>query len=192
MFRWGFRTWSLNQISGSNSITPHWCPLPLWPRPNLMLTSLYWSRIGAITSSQCLPHCSAGSTARRWYCGWSVLIDGSGTPAPNELLVNLAAVYQNMRLKYLVWGIVLLLCPLIGECSNCRSPWIAQTSLLINYFASDYFVEFDIPFGMSPCNQVKCRDLTLITQRCGNFDNLSIPCGGPCSPGSDTSENTTQ
>lgn len=62
-------------------------------------------------------------------------------------------------------------------------PGLSNIPLINPFSLKDYFVEFDIPFGMSPCKLgQECREFDIDNTASGNFDNLSIPCvGGPCS-----------
>lgn len=62
-------------------------------------------------------------------------------------------------------------------------PGLSNTPLINPFSFKDYFVRFDIPFGMSPCEVSKeCREFDIDNTASGNFEDLSIPCvGGPCS-----------
>lgn len=62
-------------------------------------------------------------------------------------------------------------------------PGLSNIPLINPFSLKDYFVPFDIPFGMSPCKVDKeCREFDIDNTASGNFSNLSIPCvGGPCS-----------
>lgn len=62
-------------------------------------------------------------------------------------------------------------------------PGLSNAPLINPFSLKDYFVPFDIPFGMSPCDVSKeCREFDINNTASGNFENLSIPCvGGPCS-----------
>jgi len=62
-------------------------------------------------------------------------------------------------------------------------PGLSNLPLINPFSLKDYFVPFDIPFGMSPCKVTKeCREFDIDNTASGNFDDLSIPCvGGPCS-----------
>jgi len=141
------------------------------------ITDSWFGAIVNVSANSC-----AGSTARRWYCGWSVLIEALA-PLLQELLVNLAAVYQNMRSpKYLVWGCKLQQSTNWANAQIAEIPGLSNIHLINRFSLKDYFVEFDIPFGMSPCRP-NWRSVAgcVITQRQGYWQ-LSIPCvGGPCS-----------
>lgn len=54
---------------------------------------------------------------------------------------------------------------------------------IVNLPGLDYFVPFDIPFGMSLCRSLQdCREFNIDNTASGNWENRSIPCvGGPCS-----------
>lgn len=62
-------------------------------------------------------------------------------------------------------------------------PGLSSIPLINPFSLKDYFVPFDIPFGMSPCKVSKeCREFNIDNTASGNWKNLSIPCiGGPCS-----------
>jgi hypothetical protein len=62
-------------------------------------------------------------------------------------------------------------------------PGLSSIPLINPFSLKDYFVPFDIPFGMSPCKVSKeCREFNIDNTASGNWRNLSIPCvGGPCS-----------
>lgn len=62
-------------------------------------------------------------------------------------------------------------------------PGLSNAPLINPFSFKDYFVQYDIPFGMSPCELGKeCREFDIDNTASGNFDNLSLPCiGGPCS-----------
>lgn len=62
-------------------------------------------------------------------------------------------------------------------------PGLSKTPLINPLSFKDYFVPFDIPFGMSPCLGLQdCREFDIDNTASGNWENRSIPCiGGPCS-----------
>ncbi len=62
-------------------------------------------------------------------------------------------------------------------------PGLSSLPLINPFSLKDYFVPFDIPFGMSPCKVSKeCREFNIDNTASGNWKNLSIPCiGGSCS-----------
>lgn len=62
-------------------------------------------------------------------------------------------------------------------------PGLSNTPLIAPLSLMDYFVPFDIPFGMSPCRGSQdCREFDIDNTASGNWENMSIPCeGGPCS-----------
>jgi hypothetical protein len=61
-------------------------------------------------------------------------------------------------------------------------PGLSQIPLINPFSLKDYFVPFDIGFGMSPCNLgAECREFDIDNTASGNWENMSIPCeGGPC------------
>ncbi len=62
-------------------------------------------------------------------------------------------------------------------------PGLSSLPLINPFSFKDYFVPFDIPFGMSPCKVgEECREFNIDNTASGNWKNLSIPCiGKPCS-----------
>lgn len=62
-------------------------------------------------------------------------------------------------------------------------PGLSSVPLIDPFSLKDYFIPFDIPFGMSPCKVGKeCREFNIDNTASGNWNNLSISCvGAPCS-----------
>lgn len=62
-------------------------------------------------------------------------------------------------------------------------PGLPNVPLINPFLFKDYFVPFDIPFGMSRCNISKeCREFNIDNTASGNWENMSIPCvRGTCS-----------
>ena len=58
-------------------------------------------------------------------------------------------------------------------------PGLDHIPLINPLTLMDYFVPFDIGFGMSPCNLgPDCHERNIDNTASGNLDNLSIPCTG--------------
>ena len=62
-------------------------------------------------------------------------------------------------------------------------PGLSSVPLIDPFSLKDYFIPFDIPFGMSPCKVGKeCREFNIDNTASGNWNNSSISCvGAPCS-----------
>ncbi len=62
-------------------------------------------------------------------------------------------------------------------------PGLSSVPLIDPFSLKDYFIPFDIPFGMSPCKVGKeCREFDIDNTASGNWNNSSISCvGAPCS-----------
>ena len=62
-------------------------------------------------------------------------------------------------------------------------PGLSSVPLIDPLSLKDYFIPFDIPFGMSPCKVGKeCREFNIDNTASGNWNNSSISCvGAPCS-----------
>jgi murein DD-endopeptidase MepM/ murein hydrolase activator NlpD len=58
-------------------------------------------------------------------------------------------------------------------------PGLDQFPLINPLSIKDWFVPFDIGYGMSPCNLGKeCREFNIDNTASGNLKNMSIPCKG--------------
>lgn len=70
-----------------------------------------------------------------------------------------------------------------AQAQIAQIPGLSQIPLINPLSLKDYFVPFDIPFGMSPCKLGgECREFNIDNTASGNWKNMSIPCtGGPCS-----------
>lgn len=110
--------------------------------------------------------------------GGSVLIEAI-SPLITEPISYLGSDLANYAISQIpgLRALALQQFPGWADTQIAEVPGLSNVPLINSLLLKDYFVPFDIPFGMSPCNlSQECREFNIDNTASGNWKNMSIPC----------------